>query len=381
MNSRSYCSPERRARAIRPNLYFILVLACILLAAPSAVAGDAPQWIHAVASAPVPEHDERTDAVLLYSETNVNVISADKVKTVERRVYKILRPDGRDYGIVRVPYNSPWQKITSLRGWCIPAQGKDYEVKDKEAVDISLPKIDGAELISDVRDRLLQIPAADPGNLLGYEYEIEENPLVLQSAWEFQREIPSRESRFSIQLPAGWEYKATFLNYPEVKSTQSAPTQWQWTATNIKGLRPEDDMPPFDRVVGAMIVTFLPPSGAREKVFSNWHEMGLWEWNLEHDRLAASPAIKQKVADLTADKPGVIEKIRAIANFVQNDIRYVAIELGIGGWQPHPAADIFKNRYGDCKDKATLMSAMLHEIGVESLQVATNIERESIPRF
>ncbi len=74
----------------------------------------------------------------------------------------------------------------------------------------------------------------------------------------------------------------------------------------------------------------------------------------------------------------MIEKIRALANFVQTDVRYVAIELGIGGHQPHPAAEVFSHRYGDCKDKATLLSAMLKEIGVESYYVLINTERGSV---
>jgi hypothetical protein len=67
--------------------------------------------------------------------------------------------------------------------------------------------------------------------------------------------------------------------------------------------------------------------------------------------------------------------MQALAKFVQSDIRYVAIELGIGGWQPHPAPEIFTHRYGDCKDKATLLSSMLHEVGVESFFISINTVR------
>jgi hypothetical protein len=70
--------------------------------------------------------------------------------------------------------------------------------------------------------------------------------------------------------------------------------------------------------------------------------------------------------------------MRAIAAFVQHDIRYVAIELGIGGYQPHPATEIFTHRYGDCKDKATLLSTMLREAGFESYYVMINSERGSV---
>jgi hypothetical protein len=380
MKNKLFCNRAAQppATKLKHVQLLLLVLIGIVVAAPRAIAGDAPQWMHAVVNAPLPPDDEKTSAVLLYSEESVNVISADKIKTTVRRAYKILRPDGREYGIVFASFRSPGEKINNMHGWCIPAQGKDFEVKDKEAIEGALPKIEGSELISDVRVKFLRIPAADPGNIVGYEYEDEEQPLVLQDEWHFQRDIPVRESHYSLQLPSGWEYRASFLNYPEIKATQSGNNQWQWTATDMKAIRPEENMPPTQGLTGQMIVSFFPRGGAADKVFSNWHDMGTWYWNLESGRRDASADIKQKVTALTANTPAPLEKMKALATFVQDDIRYVAIELGIGGWQPHPAADIFGHRYGDCKDKATLMASMLHEIGINSYQVAINTERGSI---
>lgn len=330
-------------------------------------------WMHALVGVPLPAHDEKTDAVLLYSERTVAVQSADKIRTTVREAYKILRPSGRDYGVVAASFNSR-SKITGMRGWCIPAQGKDYEVKDKEAIEISLPKIEGSELVSDVRDKLLRIPAADPGNIVGYEYEQESQPFVLQDVWYFQETSPVRESHYTLQLPAGWEYKATWINYPEAKPTQSG-NQVQWAVTDVKGIRHEDDMPPWRGIAGLLVVSFLPPGGGATRGFQNWREMGSWEAGLEQGRRDASPEIKQKVAALTTSAGTPLAKMQALARFVQGDIRYVAIELGIGGWQPHPAPEIFTHRYGDCKDKATLMSSMLHEIGIESFYISINTVR------
>lgn len=340
-------------------------------------ASDAPQWMHAVANAPLPAHDEKTDAVLLYSERTVNVQSVDKIKTRVRVVYKILRPGGRDYGIVAVPFNAH-SKISSLRGWCIPAQGKDFEVKDKEAVEASLPKVAGSELISDVKDKLLQIPAPDPGNVVGYEYEEEEQPLVLQTVWRFQREVPGREVHFSLQLPIGWDYKTSWINFSEVRPTQSGSNQWDWALDNISPIRREPEMPPIEGVAGQMVVSFFPPGGARLNGFTSWPEMGKWYFNLTSGRRDSTPQINQQVASLTGSAKTQLDKIKAVAHFVQHDIRYVAIELGIGGWQPHLASDVFTNHYGDCKDKATLMGSMLTQIGVESFYVLINVERGSI---
>src|SRR5271167_59620 len=383
MSSKWYCNLAVRLRlrgtnfrrAARFLMMFLFAMVCLV--GRASAAGDAPGWMHALVNAPLPAHDEKTDAVQLYSEKTVTVVSADKIKTTVRVAYKILRPAGHDFGVVVVSYNAH-EKITAIKGWCIPAQGKDYEVKDKDAVEVSLPKVDGSELVSDVKDKVLRIPASDPGNIIGYEYEEEKQPYVLQDVWSFQETSPVREARYTLQLPQGWEYKATWLNYPEAKSAQTGSLA-QWVVTDIKGIRHEDDMPPWPGVAGQMIVSFYPPGGAAQnKAFQSWQQMGVWYQGLISGRQDASPEVKQKVAALTASAGTQLEKMKTVAGFAQKDIRYVAIELGIGGWQPHPAAEVFTHHYGDCKDKVTLMSAMLREIGIENYYVVINSERGSV---
>jgi hypothetical protein len=379
MTHRSFCNQQPQPPASEAwGLRALLRLSATLLvcALPAFAGSDAPQWMHALVSAPLPIHDEKTDAVKLYSEINVSVQSADRLKRTVRVAYKILRPTGRRYGEIVVPFNSS-EKVSNLRGWCIPAQGKDYEVKEKEGLEVAIPKIEGSELVSDVKAKLLTIPAADPGNIVGYEYDVEEHPLVLQEIWDFQSEIPTRESHFSLQLPTGWGHKASWLNYPEVKPNESG-SQLQWAVSDLKAIRPEEDMPPLQGLVGLMVVSFFPQGGPGNRGFTNWQQMGQWYLDLTNGRTDASPEIKQKVAGLTASAPTQLEKMRAIAQFVQHDIRYVAIELGIGGWQPHAAPEVFAHRYGDCKDKATLMRSMLREIGVETYHVPINSERGSV---
>lgn len=379
MKNRFCCNPESRRPETRrsawlPGLAALFV--CLLVCAPRASAGDAPAWMHAQANVPLPAYDDKTDAVLLYSETNVTVVGSDKIRTTVREVYKILRPNGRRRGTVDVFLN-PERKIKSLHGWCIPAQGKDYEVKDKDAIEVS-PNTEGGELISDVKYRILQIPAPDPGNIVGYEYEVEERPFFLQDMWTFQEQDPVRESHYSLQLPAGWEFKASWLNHVEVKPTDAANNLWQWSVSDIQAIRTEPAMPPVRGVMGQMIVTLFPPGGGTVNNFASWDDLGKWMNALMAGRMEASPEIKQQVATLAAGKSTPSEKMRAIAHFVQHDVRYVAIELGIGGWQPHPAAEVFAHRYGDCKDKALLMRSMLHEIGIDSFQVAINTQRGAI---
>ncbi|MFZ3266148.1 MAG: DUF3857 and transglutaminase domain-containing protein [Terriglobales bacterium] len=370
----------RQATSGRALLVFFAAAVCAAAIAPRAMAGnDAPQWMHALVGATLPTYDAETDAVLLYSETNVTVLSADKIKRHVREAYKILRPEGRHHGTVWVDFGGT-TKITGLHGWCIPAQGKDYQVKDKDAVDRAAP-IEGGELVSDVRFRVLQIPAPDPGNIVGYEYEVEEQPFWLQDVWQFQELDPVRESHYSLQIPPGWVFKASWFSHPEVKPDETSGNVLQWAVRDVGGIRREPDMPPWRGIAGQMVVSFFPSGGTSQKnEFVDWQGMGTWYGHLLSGQMDASEPIQQEVRSLTAGKPGLLQKMQAIALFVQHDIRYVAIELGIGGWQPHAAQDVFSHKYGDCKDKATVMRTMLRQIGVDSFQVVINTERGAVTR-
>ncbi len=339
----------------------------------SSVRADAPAWMHNLVGVSLPAHDEKTTAVLLYSDDVLTVQSNGKLKRLERRAYKILRPEGSEYGTVRADMSSE-TRVVSMHGWCIPAQGKDYEVKDKEAVETALTGLENGELVSDVKSRFLRIPAADPGNIVGYEVEYEKQPYVMQDVWGFQHQVPVRESHFSLQLPPGWEYRAVWLNHPEAAPSSSANGQIQWLLSDIKAIRPEAKMPPWESISGAMLISLFP-QGGKNAGFKDWTSMGKWEEGLSSDRRDASPEIKSKVVELTASAATPVEKMSALATFMQKEIRYVAIQLGIGGWQPHHASEVFQHRYGDCKDKATLLSTMLQQVGIESYYLDINTER------
>ena len=379
MTSRSSCNPRRQPPPTNSRLAVILLTfwSCLFGVVLVANGANAPQWLRALQNTPLPEHDDKTNAVLLYSEDTVTVVSADKVKEHVRAAFKILRPGGRDYGIVAVPLNAR-KKISGLHGWCIPQQGKDYEVGDKDASERAPRSVEYGEFMTDLKYKVLEIPARDPGNLVGYEYDTEEQPMLLQDEWSFQQEIPAVEQHYSLILPSQWEYRALWLNHPEIQPAQSGSNQWQWTVRNVPGIREETDMPPMTGVAGQMIISFFPPGGPGQKGFANWQQMGTWYLDLTQGRRDPSPELKQAVTSLTAASPTTLAKMQAIANFAQHDIRYVAIEFGIGGWQPHAASEVYTHRYGDCKDKATLMSAMLREIGVDSYYVIINSRRGAV---
>jgi hypothetical protein len=106
--------------------------------------------------------------------------------------------------------------------------------------------------------------------------------------------------------------------------------------------------------------------------------LGLWEEKLEEHRSDPTPEIAAKAKELTSGAPDFYTKLSRITDYIQKNIRYFVVERGIGGWQAHYASEIFRNGYGDCKDKTTLLISMLQSIDVRAYYLHVDSERGTI---
>ena len=142
-----------------------------------------------------------------------------------------------------------------------------------------------------------------------------------------------------------------------------------WTIANLARLEREPLMPDLTEIGPVLEVS----------TYASWDEFGTWWWNLIKRQFTLSDAMRRKVEEITAGKATRDEKVRAIYDFVTSDIRYVAWEFGVHGYKPYDAKTIFERRFGDCKDKAILISTMSRAIGIETFPVLIALEeRRSI---
>jgi transglutaminase-like putative cysteine protease len=378
MKIRSFCSLRKQLARIS-RLAGIAALA-VSSAGLSAHAGSViPDWMRAAAQEPPAIYPPDTTAVVLLDDRETTVKDSGEIENRYRRVFRVLRPEARDeLGRLAVFYNDE-TRIEVMHGWAIAKNGQEYEAKEKDALE------HGAfseALYADVKVKLLTLPAVNTGSVIGYEYVQRQRPFLQIDQWDFQELVPVKHSKFTLSLPSGWEFDSYWAHYPEIKP-QALGNETVWQLENIPAIETEPDMPEWEAVAGRLEVKYFPRDpGQRLKASGSWRDMGLWYTNLTASSRDVTPEIKQKVAELTAGQTTTLGKINALAAFVQRQVRYVAIEIGIGGYQPHPAAQVFANSYGDCKDKATLLSAMLREIGVESYYVLAQTERGIVlPQF
>ncbi len=109
----------------------------------------------------------------------------------------------------------------------------------------------------------------------------------------------------------------------------------------------------------------LPPR-VTFSTFRSWAEVGNWYASLERDRREPTPAVRAKADEIVHGKTNDTEKAQALYEWVARNIRYVSLSFGIGRYQPHAAADVLTNRYGDCKDKTTLLEAFFAAEGIQA---------------
>jgi hypothetical protein len=346
-------------------LFFLLVLSAGAAPARASV----PDWLRSAAQQPVKTYADDVNAVTLLDDQETIVKDNGEIVTHERIAFRILRPEGRAYAKHSVSFDSE-TKLSSFRGWSITAKGQEYETKEKDAFERSLG--DQQEFV-DTKEKTMVLPGADVGTVVGFEYEQKRRPYMFQDSWSFQDMIPVEKSRYTLRLPAKWEYRADWVNHAEQKPVEQNGA-YVWEISDVPRIEREYHEPLPDSLAGHMIVTFFSETATHRNAES-WKELGNWYAQFTAGAREPSPALQAKVQELAPASLPMFERIKALSLFAQRDVRYYAIEIGVGGFRPHPAAEIFSHRYGDCKDKATVLSSMLAQIGVKSYYMVIDDKR------
>ena len=336
----------RRPRGSRRGRRRSALAVLVLLAAP-ALQAALPQWAREAAAMPVPAQPSSTKAVVLLDEQALTV--AGQVTTRHRRVLKILTPAGRELAYTAVYYEKTG-KVLSMRGWVVDPKGDVQEIRQRDAAEASATSF---ELYSDTKVKVLQAENVDVGSIVAFETEQREQPYENSALWRFQGTLPVLRARFSLATPLPYETKWVRWTPPENATGPS------WELRDIPAIADEPRMPGASSLAGWMGVSWV-----RNRT---WSDVAAWFATLASTRLASTPELAAKSKELG--------DLRACARFAQRDVRYVAVEIGIGGYQPHHAADVFRNRFGDCKDKATLLRTMLKERGIDSHYVLVHTTR------
>jgi hypothetical protein len=263
-------------------------------------------------------------------------------------------------------------KVKDFKAWLIRPSGTVKKYGKDEVVDI-------AGALNDVYNeyRLQRVSGeqdSEDGSVFGYTYTLEDRSVFSQADWAFQDSIPVINSRYTLVLPAGWKAQGITFNQPTIEPRING-SAYTWELSNLPPIPLEPMSPRIQNLAPRLAVSYFPPADAQPlsiKTFTSWSEVAAWMAELEDPQVLVDDALTRKTYELTALAKTEYEKIQAIARYVQN-IQYISVQTGIGrggGYRPHTSLEVFAKSYGDCKDKANLMRAMLKVLGITSIPVS-----------
>ena len=279
---------------------------------------------------------------------------------------------GRAAARAREVYMTDTGKVREMKAWMLGPGGEVKRFGKDETADVALAQND---VYNDVRAKVISADDyAEVGSVFGYQTVSEDKSVFTQSEWEFQERYPTLLSRYSMTLPANWRAEAVTFNHAKIEPTVTGLT-YTWELRNLQPIEPEPGSPAVTNLAPRRAVSYFPAEGAKRtpgRFFGNWTEVSRWLSEMHDPQAAPDDALATKARELTANAKTEIERIHAIRRYVQN-LQYISIQIGVGrggGMKPHAATEVFAKSYGDCKDKANLMRAMLKALHIIAYPVA-----------
>lgn len=355
-----------------PRTALLLALALAAAVSVPLEAARLPDWAQPIADA-APEVDDRPskDPVrVLLAERHVTVDARGRMTERLRLATQALSARAPEVAGTGMFHFLRGATITRSRGWHVPP-GEKATRKRGPPVDLTL---DGS-FQSDNRTRVLTVADVKKGSLIFFEFEATDTPVSLVYDELFFRGAPTDVARFELETPPGWSVRQAWLRRDGPAPVVAGDVRtWELRDLTAVDDEPLGDPPPA--LAPLLVVGLTPPVGTKvaPQVFRDWHALSLW-----YSRLGAG--MDDPTADVRAAAqqalagvgPGSFDRAAAATRFVRDRVRYLDREIGIGGYRPRPAAETLADLYGDCKDKGTLLRAMLAAGGLESYPLLVNL--------
>lgn len=264
------------------------------------------------------------------------------------------------------------------------ADGSVVTATPDSVQDMTAPVLREAPVYTDYREKHVTVPALRPGELLEYSTTTTTHTALAPGQFWFEYDFAKRgivlDEQLEVNIPADRKIKIKTKDEHPPKISQDKDRKiYAWKSSHLD--QDEDD-DSSGKKKKKKHTSKDEQSDVEMTTFQSWDELGRWYASLEKDRIAPTPEIKAKAAEITKNSQTDLGKIQALYDYVARNFRYVSLSLGRGRYQPHAAGEILANQYGDCKDKHTLLSALLRAAGFSANAVLIDSSRkldEDIP--
>ncbi|MEI6236217.1 MAG: DUF3857 domain-containing protein [Planctomycetota bacterium] len=299
---------------------------------------------------------------------NQEVIRVNPNGSTSRMIHivgKVLRPAGvRDLNQHYIYYEPGRQTVDILRAAVITPDGR--ELARAVINDRSTSAAMGVQTLIYDEHHLKHVTFnnLEPGSIIDFQYTIRDSGDNIygdyfSDSFYFNDGHPSMRSEYVLDYPKTLAVQTHTLNtktpLQRLQSKDANREVLKWETKELPGVEHEFAMPP--------VVDSLPQ--VQVSTMASWQEVGTWFWNLAKEQVVVNDEMRNDIKEMTKDCKTQTEKLQVIHDWVIRKIRYLGIEFGRNGYKPHKATESYKALYGDCKDTATLITAMLKVVDID----------------
>jgi tetratricopeptide (TPR) repeat protein len=286
----------------------------------------------------------------------------------------------QQWGQLQFGYNSANERVEIAYVRVVKPDGSIVKAGADAVQDLSTPVEREAPVYTDYRQKHITVPGLRPGELLEYDITtVIHTPLAPGQFWtdyDFDKTNIMLDEEFDVDVPAARALKLKNKPGMDPKVSEANGRRiYHWTGTHLER---DDDAKDKDKKKKKQHPDEDYPD-IQLSTFVSWEQIGRWYASLDKDRRAPSPEVRAKAEELSHGLATDMDKIEALYDYVAKNFRYVSLSLGLGRYQPHAAADVLHNQYGDCKDKHTLLASLLEAEGFHASSVLINSTRKLDP--
>lgn len=276
-------------------------------------------------------------------------------------------------------YNAATERIEIRSVRVIKSDGSVITAGPNAVQDLSAPVTREAPIYTDIRQQHVTVPGLAVGDFVEYDVVITMFKALVPGqfwqTWTLINDAISMDEEVDLDVPRAHALKLkTPSDVSPAVHDEGDRRIYHW-ATSTLTYSSANAAPKNARFDVKALLEGPRPAAARSIMFSTfqtWDEIGAWYSHLEHDRRLPTPEIRTLADEIVRGQTSDVEKVQALYQWVSRNIRYVSLSFGVGWYQPHAAPDVLQNRYGDCKDKTTLLEALLESEGLHSSPALTN---------
>ena len=276
-------------------------------------------------------------------------------------IKKIQKESAKSLGDIPFFYDQSREEITAVAAYTITPDGQKLQCEKIQDMSAS-----GQNAIySDERKKVIIMPGVVVGSIIDLEVTVKcRKPNIEHNffdSFSFSTTAPIKDARYSVTAPSDTALNIRMLNasVEPVIERNSDTITYTWTVYNSDKVNQEEYMPSPEEVNKFITISTL----------KDWKQLSDWQWSLFTKNMTVTAEMKQKITEVTKDKTTLSDKVQAIIDYIRQDYRYVAMHMESHNYEPHPANEIFKNKYGDCKDQTLLAITLLSKIGVKAFPV------------